>query len=412
MLQPDDFYSARHRKIFTAVETLYGSSKAVDLITVPDELKKMGAYDDIGGMRYLLDIVQSVVSYRHTADHARLIIEASTRRKLESIGKEIVSTCAGTERSTDEIIESCEKALLRLMSSNGKQSIVSLADIAPEMKEEIESLKAGRRTGLMTGYSDLDNSIGGLHAGELIILAARPKTGKSAFALNIAENLIEKSITVGFISMEMKALENAKRIVSYWADAPIPKTPNETLSDIGWAKIDEAIDKFESKPLYICDYSDVNITKLKSIATRMRLNHKIEFLIIDYSQLMSAGRNISSRNEEVRMISRALKVLAGELNIPILAISQMSRDIEKRGERAVPKLSDLRDSGALEQDADTIIFIHRVYPGESDENNEPPRHNPPTGVNAELLIKQRKGAECAVKFHFIEDRIRWEPGLW
>jgi replicative DNA helicase len=231
-------------------------------------------------------------------------------------------------------------------------------------------------------------------------------------ALNIAENQIREGRPVGFISLEMKNRENAKRLILSRAKVDFPLGKNRHLDDQGWRRIDDSIVELEGMPLYFNDHSGLTISRLRSVATKMRLNYGIQILIVDYLQLLNVGRVVSSRNEEVSMISRSLKNLAGDLGIPILSLSQLSRDIEKRGVNARPKLSDLRDSGSLEQDADIVIFIHPIRLT-ADESDGYSSKRDIDEFNAELIVaKHRNGRRGIVKMHFVKNHVRWELGKW
>lgn len=399
---PDFFYQPVHQDIFKAILDLYNAGEPTDVISVNNWLKENNLFEKVRSINYLNGLTECASLPSQLSHHVKIVVDAALRRKTEAFGVRLADFCRKPGQTIDEILLSAEKGLVEIGNASRGDKTLPLGEIMPAVRDDIEKRKKGEACGLFTGYKDLDNKTDGFHSGELIILAARPSMGKSALALNIAENLIRDSIPVGLISLEMKNLENAKRLVVSRAKAALPKGEGSTISDEGWNKIDRSISELDSAPLYMNDQTDMTITRLKSIATKMRLNYKIELLIVDYLQLLSCGRYTPSKNEEISIISRSLKTLAGTLHIPILAVSQFSRAIESRGPKAKPKLSDLRDSGAIEQDGDIVLFIHPAKPdGGKDE------------INAELIIaKSRNGPRGSMKLHFVKSFVRWEPGTW
>ncbi|MCP4582100.1 MAG: replicative DNA helicase [candidate division Zixibacteria bacterium] len=390
---PDLFGLEIHRIIYKAILDLSGDGLPIDPISLKDWLISNGSFDRIGSMTALTDLIDWASMPTQVSHHVKLILNSAIRRKTEFFAKSLVNVCADPTKNVNEILLSAEKGLVGLSNLSRGDNIYHISEVLPEISQDFKKRQAGDVSGLLTGYSDLDKLTDGLHPGELIILAARPSIGKSAFALNIAENLIERDVTVGLISLEMTKLENTKRLVLSNAKTSIPGK-NSSHRDDDFKRIDNTIKALNEVPFYVNDNPDMNVMQLRSIATKMRLNYKMELLIVDYLQLLSSGQKRTTQNEEISIISRSLKILAGELHIPIIALSQLSRAFEARGKNAKPRLSDLRDSGAIEQDADLVLFLCL----DNDVKN-----------GGELIIaKQRNGPRGKVKLLFIPEYVRWE----
>ena len=381
---PGYLYDPWHRKIYKAILALYSEGLPFDKISIFDWMADHGQLDGMKTTAPLCELSECACQDVQLPHHCRLVLDAAIKRRVQEFANGLHEISSRPGQRVDEILGAAAKGLISLENAHRGDTIVPLSAVLPGVKEEFDKKRNGEITGLLTGYCDLDEITDGFHSGELIILAARPSVGKSALALNIAENQVREGRPVGFISLEMKNRENAKRLILSRARVAIPCGKNQHLSDEGWERLDRTIEESAGLPLYFNDHSDLTITRLKSVATKMMLNHAIRILIVDYLQLLGVGRATSTRNEEVSIISRSLKNLAGELRIPVLAISQLSRDIEKRGNNARPKLSDLRDSGSLEQDADIVLFIHPVRLQNS-ESDGPPGKSEIEEFNAELI---------------------------
>jgi replicative DNA helicase len=409
---PEYLYDPKHRRIFKGILALYNDGCPTDPLSVFNWMADHGLLDGMKSMVPLLDLTDCACLPLQLKHHTSIILDAAIKRRVQDFANGLLEISGQPGQNVDEILGAAAKDLISLENAHRGDSIVSLSAVLPEVKEEFDRKRNGQTTGLLTGYSDLDEYTDGFYPGELIILAARPSIGKSAMALNIAENQIREGRPVGFISLEMKNRENAKRLILSRAKVDFPLGKNRHLDDQGWRRIDDSIVELEGMPLYFNDHSGLTISRLRSVATKMRLNYGIQILIVDYLQLLNVGRVVSSRNEEVSMISRSLKNLAGDLGIPILSLSQLSRDIEKRGVNARPKLSDLRDSGSLEQDADIVIFIHPIRLT-ADESDGYSSKRDIDEFNAELIVaKHRNGRRGIVKMHFVKNHVRWELGKW
>jgi replicative DNA helicase len=398
---PDYFYHSVNQRIFRAILALWNEGRPTDIASVFAWLRENESMDGINSRVLLMNFIDGRSMPFQIKEHARIVLHAALRRKLEIFGYSIIQGSKEYGHGVDEIMAAAEQGLINIENAYRGDSIIPLSAVLPEVQSDFEKKHNGEVTGLLTGYSDLDRLTDGFHPGELITLAARPSVGKSAGALNIAENLIRDNKSVGLISLEMRNIENAKRLVLSRARTGVTKG-DQKISEENWDRIDRTIENLTGLPLYMNDQADISITRLKAIATKMRLNYKMRLLIVDYLQLVSCGRNLSSKNEEVSIVSRALKGLARKLGIPVLALSQLSRAIESRGANAKPKLSDLRDSGSIEQDSDIVIFIHPIDSKE-DGGSE---------INADWIIaKNRNGERGSVRMHFIKDRVRWELGM-
>ncbi len=401
MLKEESFYLPKHKRIFFAIKKLYESSMAVDLITVPDELANQGQLEEVGGRRYLLDLVDSVVSIANLEHHIRIVREAAVKNQLISDCSDIISRSYDAGSTADELLDYSERKIFSIKEESLQGDFVSLKEILPQTFEQIEdySKREGHVTGVPTGFPELDTLTSGFQKSELIIIAGRPSMGKTAFALNVAENVaVNKSLPVCIFSLEMAKEQLSQRLLCSRARISSHQLRTGRIADHQWTNLSIAVGPLSEAPIYLDDSASLTVMEIRAKARRLKLKSDIGLVIVDYLQLIRGHREAESRQQEITYVSQSLKALARELKIPVIALSQLSRQVEMRGSGARPQLSDLRESGALEQDADLVIFIHRPR----DEDGQP-------GSIAELIVgKQRNGPTGIIKLAFVKDFARFE----
>ncbi len=401
MLKEENFYLPKHRKIFSAIKKLYESSMAVDLITVPDELSNQGRLEEAGGRRYLLDLVDSVVSIANLEHHIRIILEAAVKNQLISDCSDIISRSYDAASTADDLLDYSERKIFAIKEESLQGDFVSLKEILPQTFEQIEeySKREGHVTGVPTGFPELDSLTSGFQNSELIIIAGRPSMGKTAFALNIAENVaVNKGLPVCIFSLEMAKEQLSQRLLCSRARISSHQLRTGRIADHQWTNLSIAVGPLSEAPIYLDDSASLAVMEIRAKARRLKLKFDIGLVIVDYLQLVRGHREAESRQQEITYVSQSLKALARELKIPVIALSQLSRQVETRGSDARPKLSDLRESGAIEQDADLVIFIHRSL----DDEGHP-------GSIAEIRIdKQRNGPTGIIKLAFVKEFARFE----
>lgn len=406
ILKPKSFYDPRHQKIYQVIEQLSMAEKPVDILTVTEQLNTNGELEDVGGPFYISQLSTSVASSAHIQYHARIIAQKAMARELISFASRIQGQAFDPTIDVDKLMQEAEGGLFELSQENLKKDYEQIDPIVREAYDNI-TLAAGRGAGLSgipSLFNDIDKITGGWQNSDLIILAARPAMGKTAFALSMAKNIaIDQKIPVAFFSLEMSNLQLVNRIISNVCEIESSKIRSGDLNRLEWGQLDYKIQSLYGMPLYVDDTAQLSVFELRTKARRLYRQHGVRLIIIDYLQLMNAqGMSYNSRQEEVSTISRSLKGLAKELNIPIIALSQLNRSVESRdaskgAEGKQPQLSDLRESGAIEQDADIVCFIHRpeYYKIYSGPNNEDLRGK------AELIIaKHRNGAVGSVYLNF------------
>lgn len=401
MLKEESFYLPKHRKIFSAIRKLYDASMPVDLITVPDELSNRGQLEDAGGRRYLLDLVDSVVTIANLEHHIRIVREAAVKNQLISDCSDIISRCYDTGNTADELLDYSERKIFSIKEESLQGDFVTLKEILPQTFEQIEdySKREGHVTGIPTGFPELDSLTSGFQNSELIIIAGRPSMGKTAFALNVAENVaVNKEVPVCIFSLEMAKEQLSQRLLCSRARISSHQLRTGRIADHQWTNLSIAVGPLSEAPIYLDDSASLAVMEIRAKARRLKLKFDIGLVIVDYLQLVRGHSDAESRQQEITYVSQSLKALARELKIPVIALSQLSRQVETRGSDARPKLSDLRESGAIEQDADLVIFIHRPL----DDEGHP-------GSTAEIRIdKQRNGPTGIIKLAFVKDFARFE----
>ena len=370
---------------------LAASGRAIDFVTLDEELTRRGKLDGVGGSAYLVELSVNVPSTANVGAYIRIVDEKSTLRKLIAASESILKDCYSAQEETGDILEGAEKAIYDITMRKGGEQLQAIQPVLINTFEKIEELfkNHGRIEGVPTGYTELDDLLTGLHGGELVLIAARPSMGKTSIGMNFIENAaIRAGKAAAVFSLEMPAEQLAMRMLCTEALVDMQKVRRGQLSDEDWLRLSEAMIKIGPSSLYVDATPGITVSEMRSKARRLQLEHGLDVILIDYISLMTASGKFGSRQEEVASISRALKALAIELNVPIIALQQLSRAPTGRSNHR-PVLSDIRDSGAIEQDADVVMFLHR------EEYFDP---NTPDKNIAELIIaKQRNGSLGTVK---------------
>ena len=402
ILKEDDFYRNAHRRIFSAILHLYEHSDPVDLITLSEVLKTRGELDDVGGVEYLNSLVNGVPTAANISYYAKIIKEKALLRKLINRTTEIVSQSYSISGDVDEFIDQAERTIFEISEDRVRPSFYPIKDLIKSSFKTIERLYEKRQliTGVPTGFQRLDELTSGLQPSDLIIIAGRPSMGKTALALNIAQNAsVQASIPAAIFSLEMSKEQLALRMLCSEAKVDAHRLRGGFLSESDWPKLTRAAGSLSEAPLFIDDTPGLSALEMRAKTRRLKIEHNLGLVIVDYLQLMRGRARADSREQEISDISRSLKALAKELSIPVIALSQLNRRVEERGDKR-PQLSDLRESGAIEQDADVILFLYReeVY-NKSEENRG----------KAELIIgKQRNGPTDKVDLAFLDKYTRFE----
>lgn len=403
-LSPEHFYKSSHKIIFEAITGLYNSNKAVDLITLTDDLKRKGMLEETGGATFLTALANAVPTAANISHYAAIVREKGTLRNLISNSTKIISRCYETEGNVSEAVDFAEKLIFDISDRRNQSTYQHLKEIIKTSIEKIDMLyqKKTHVTGIPTGFVDFDLRTAGLQPSDLIIIAGRPSMGKSALALNMAEYAaIVGKAPVAMFSLEMSKEQLVQRMLCSHARVDAHKVRTGYLAVSDWPKLTAAAGKLSESPIYIDDTPAISVMELRAKARRLKMHHDIGLIILDYLQLMrgSGFVNMDSRQQEISEISRSLKALARELNVPVVAISQLSRAVESRTDHR-PQLSDLRESGAIEQDADVVVLILR------EEYYNP---TPDNQGKAEIIIaKQRNGPVGSMELAFIKEYTKFE----
>lgn len=368
ILRPEHFYRDSHAQIYRAILSLFEKREPIDLVTLSAELKNMGLHDEVGGSAYLAELVNIVPTSANVSYYAQILKDSHTKRELIRISGQIAEKSFDSISDIKELMDFAESQIFSVSQEHVKQFFIPIKDALVESFDRIEELhKAGAGLrGVPTGFADIDNLLAGLQDSNLIILASRPGQGKTALALNIAEYVsVRENIPVGVFSLEMSKEELVDRLLVGQSRVDAWRLRTGKLDDEDFQKIQEAMGELADAPLFIDDTPAQNVMEIRTKARRLQIEKGLKLLIVDYIQLVK-GRNLENRVQEVSEISQSLKNLARELRIPVLAISQLSRAVEQRGSKR-PQLADLRESGALEQDADVVMFLYREDPDNMDE---------------------------------------------
>ena len=408
-VKEETFYTEEHRLIFRAIQELSFEMKAIDLYTVTERLKSQKLLTKVGGAAYLAQLTQRVASAAHIEFHAKIIAQKYVQRELIRSATEIQRRSYDEEIDVTELIGFAEQEIFRVSEGNVKRSVQSAADILRKALLQIEeaSKTAGEYNGVRSGFTDIDNVTLGWQPSDLIIIAARPSMGKTAFVLTMARNMaVEFKTPVAFFSLEMSSVQLMNRLIVAETQLNSKDLRMGKLTPDQWVHLESQTVELGRSPLYIDDTPALSVYEFRSKARRLKTQHDIKLIIIDYLQLMTAAtpETRGNREQEVSLISRTLKAIAKELDVPIIALSQLSRNVENRGGSKRPQLSDLRESGAIEQDADVVAFIHRpeYYGLTVDENNMS------TAGMAEIIIaKHRNGEVTDVPMRFIKEQAKF-----
>jgi len=398
ILDPDDFYRDAHRKIFNALINLSERDEPADLITLTNELRKIDQLDSIGGASYLASLIDSVPTAANIEYYAKIVKEKSILRKLIQTSTEIITQSYEDRGDVEVFLDEAERAIFDISEKRVRPSFFSIRDVVKESFKTIERLfqKKELVTGVPSGFKELDRMTAGFQPSDLIIIAGRPSMGKTAFCLNVAQYAaVENKIPVAVFSLEMSKEQLVIRMLCSEAQVEGTRLRTGFLNESDWPKLTIAAGNLSEAPIYIDDSAALSVLELRAKARRLKSERGLGMLIIDYLQLMKGRARVESRQQEISEISRSLKALAKELNIPVIAVSQLSRKTEERtGNR--PQLSDLRESGAIEQDADLILFIYR------DEVYNRGEDNPNRGKAEVIIGKQRNGPIGKIEMAFLD----------
>ena len=401
-LQPEDFYVPAHQIIFKNMLTLSRGNQRIDMITLQDLLQKEGELPAVGDVAYLIELQENIPSFGMLEQHVAIIRSKAVLRNLISSSIDIITSCYNqNETEITAVIDEAEKKIFQIIHNRSKQNFVQLNIWLKRTFQHLSSIKSSSRgvTGVATQFRTLDKMTSGFQPGDLIILAARPSMGKTSFALNVAINAARQGSGVGVFSLEMAAEQLTLRLLSTESGIDHQKIRNATISSEEWIALTHVAAELGDMQLFIDDAAGINIMELRAKARQLKAKHDVGMLVVDYLQLLHSSKRHENRHQEVSEISRFLKSLAKELNIPIIALSQLSRAVDSRMDKR-PMLSDLRESGAIEQDADLIMFLYRdiVYNSETE--------NPDL---AELIIgKQRNGPTGTVPLRFVRELTKFE----
>ncbi|MEY3162174.1 MAG: replicative helicase [Planctomycetota bacterium] len=400
-LQPEDFYLHRHQLIFGAVLSCYNTRNTTDPIAVEEDLSRKGVLQEAGGREILLDLMESVVSAAGVVYHAEIVREKSVLRRLLGTCHEIARMSYENQMEAKDLLDEAERQIMEIARVDKSGETQSIGDVLQRTIDRIERLRErdGRITGLGTDFYDLDDMTGGLQPGELIIVAARPSMGKTTFTLNLTERVASTGNGIAFFSLEMSAQQVVQNMLCCRAQIDGQAMRKGRITDLQYKRMVEEADRLYQQPIFIDDTPGLTITQLRAKCRRLKQKHNIQMIAIDYLQLMSGGARVESRQQEISAISRGLKGIARELEVPVIALSQLNRDVENRDDHR-PRMSDLRESGAIEQDADVIMLLHR------DEYYKPTEAN--AGLAQIIIAKQRNGPTGEVTLRFFKEYMRFE----
>jgi replicative DNA helicase len=411
LLKPECFYREAHQHIFQAISNLFFHEQPVDILTVTEELKKLDKMEEVGGAFYVSQLTSRVASAAHIEYHARIIWQKYLQREMIHISSDLQTRSYDESLDVNDLLDEAENSFYLLSQGTMKKEVTQ---IDPVIQESIERIKeAGKRTdglsGVPSGFTGLDRMTSGWQSSDLVIIAARPAMGKTAFVLSMARNMaVTHQQPVAVFSLEMANVQLVNRLIISETEIPGEKIKNGNLSSQEWEQLDSKIHSLMGAPIFVDDTPALSVFELRAKCRRLKKQHDIKIVIIDYLQLMSAsGMNPGSREQEVSMISRSLKGLAKELDVPILALSQLNRGVENRSglEGKRPQLADLRESGAIEQDADMVLFIHRPeYYGMFEDNDGYSLE----GMAEIIIAKHRNGATGDVRLRFRKELARFE----
>jgi replicative DNA helicase len=405
------FYAPKHRIIYRAVLSLYEKNEPCDITTVAEELTKMNQLDGVGGRLYLVELVDGVATTANAVSYASIVLEKAVLRNLIDASNDIVKSCYNLEYEVSEILDRAEQNIFAISESRLRKGFAPLSELIPHTFEQIEDFQEtrGGLVGIETGFEKLDEITAGLHNGDFVVVAGRPSMGKTALVLNIAEHVaIEKNIPVGVFSIEMSKEQLALRLLCGRARISQHLLRTNRLKDSEWQRLSIAGDPLREADIYIDDSATLSTLEMRAKARRLRAQHNVGLIVVDYIQMMHSTGRPENRQQEMALISRSLKSLAKELSIPVIACSQLSRMVEMRGGEKRPQLSDLRESGAIEQDADVVMFVYRPEFYLSHLDREDPKRLEVEGKAEIIVAKQRNGPTGTVPLAFVKDYVRFE----
>jgi len=398
-IKAEDFYKGSHQDIFQAMAELYERSDPIDILSVSSRLKERNKLDDIGGATYLTSLINSVPTATHVSNYGKIVRQKKILRDLISASEEIGLSAFDEAEEVDVLLDRAEKTVFSIGQRSLTQAFLPIKEILSDTFERLDDLSkyAGKLRGVPTGFTDLDKILGGLQKSDLVILAARPSMGKTSLALDIARHVaVIENKPVGLFSLEMSKDQLADRLLASTANINLWNLRNGRLASDDYSRLQHAMGSLSDAPLYIDDAGSVNILQIRAMARRLQANKGLSLIVIDYLQLMEPMNRFQSSVQQVTENSRALKMLAKELNVPVLVLSQLSRAVEARVPQ-IPRLADLRESGAIEQDADVVMMIYR-----EDKYNE----NSLSKNIAKILIeKHRNGPTGGLDLYFDENRV-------
>ena len=386
IIRPDDFYRKDHETIFSAMMDLFNANRPIDVVTVTEKLSSLGVLDKVGGIPDLGSLADEVPLASNAPQYARIVAEKALQRRLIKCAQDISKNAYEPEGDVSAALEFAEQSVLDVMQNRASKPYVQIKDVLPEVFTKLEEAsKSSGLSGISTGFYDLDKMTAGLHDSDLVLIAGRPAMGKTAFMLNIARHAaVKERVPVAIFNLEMSKQQLATRMLSTESGVESEKLRNGDLADSDWTKIAEGMSVLSGAPIYFDDSTDVSVQSIRAKCRKLKMEKDIKLVFVDYLQLMQGktGRS-DSRAQEVGDISRSLKVMARELNVPVIVGSQVNRELEKRADKR-PMLSDLRESGSIEQDADIVMFLYRdeVYNPETEFK----------GVAEVILAKHRNGA--------------------
>ncbi len=408
VLDQESFYRDAHAKIFQAMTALFERSEPIDVTTVAEELRRRGQLDAVGGALYLTELTMKITSAANVEAHAYIVLEKAILRKLIEASTNIAKRSYNPAEDPLELLDEAEQRIFQIAERRLKRSSLSLTRAISDTLEMLERIhgQRGGVTGVPSGFARLDDLTGGFQPSDLIIIAGRPSQGKTALALSIARNAsVEHGVPVGMFSLEMASQQLVLRLLAAEARVDAHKLRTGRLSDEEWPKLSTKVHRLAEAKIFIDDTPALGILELRAKARRLKAEHNIGLVIVDYLQLMQGPRDAENREKEISMISRSLKALAKELNTPVIALSQLSRAVEARSGRR-PVLSDLRESGAIEQDSDVVIFVHRpeLYGERFLEDGQTPAE----GIAEIIIGKQRNGPTGTIQLAFVKEYARFE----
>ncbi|HKA67808.1 MAG TPA: replicative DNA helicase [Actinomycetes bacterium] len=394
VLRPNDFYRPAHQIVYDVIIDLYGRGEPADAVTVAAELTRRGEMGKMGGAPYLHTLISSVPTAANAGYYAKIVAERAILRRLVEAGTRIVQLAYGAGGEVDDIVDTAQAEVYAVTERRSSEDYLPLSEVMEGALDEIEAInsRGGQLTGVPTGFADLDHLTNGLHPGQLIVLAARPALGKSTLALDVARSAsIKNGLTSCIFSLEMSRNEIVMRLLAAESRVALHTMRSGTMTDDDWSRLARRMGEVSSAPLFIDDSPNMSMMEIRAKCRRLRQRHDLRLVIVDYLQLMSSPRRVENRQQEVSEFSRQLKLLAKELDVPIIAVAQLNRGPEQRADKR-PQLADLRESGAIEQDSDMVVLLHREDAYE--------RESPRAGEADLIVAKHRNGPTATVTVAF------------